>query len=238
MDYNTILKLFDAKYPYLYSMYMVLFIILLAVNRSSPIDNISVMINVILYIFITTTIFYTHTINEEKNITEGYYKELVSYVYESNPSMFNELKSKMKTKKKTVSKPAFLHKYSTVILSMIMILCTIIYYLLNKKSLNLKSITKYSYYMFALGLTEIFIAFKVMSAIPYPDIPNLLDISVRNMQKCKTKNIKRYVNSDNISYNSECSDSNFNACVVTDNDNNDSYQFSCVNDKINRKTLS
>lgn len=237
MNYNIIINLFDAKYPYLYTMYLVVFLLLLAVNRSSPIDNISVMINVIIYIFITTTIFYAHTINEEKNITENYYKELISYVYETNPILYKELKSKMNSKQHTPSKPAFLHKYSTIILSIIMILCTLIYYILNKKSLNLKIISKYSYYMFALGLTEIFIAFKVMSAIPYPDIPNLLDISVRNMQKCKTKNLKRYVNSDNISYNNECSDENFNACIVTDNENKQKYQFYCVNGKINRKTL-
>jgi len=237
MDYNIIINMFDAKYPYLYTMYLVVFMLLLAINRSSPIDNISVMINVILYIFITTTIFYTHTINEEKNITEGYYKELISYVYESNPTLYNELKSKMKTKIKTPSKPAFLHKYSTIILSVIMILCTLIYYILNKKSLNLNTLSKYSYYMFALGLTEIFIAFKVMSAIPYPDIPNLLDISVRNMQKCQTKNLKRYIHSENISYNNECTNENFNSCVVNDNENNEEYQFSCVNGKINRKTL-
>ena len=91
--------------------------------------------------------------------------------------------------------------------------------------------------MFALGLTEIFIAFKVMSAIPYPDIPNLLDISVRNMQTCETKNIKRYVNSNNVYLNNECSDNNFNSCVAYDNENNKKYQFSCVNNKINRKTL-
>lgn len=168
---------FDFKKPYLHSSYLSIISLILIVNRSNPQSNLLIFINVILYLIITSSIFFFYSINEQKRILELYYKEYLGYQHEFNNKKFlTYQKDVRKNYIPTKNNKPFVYLFSTFFLCLIFIFISLFYYFVNFNKIKIRSVLKLSFFLFSLGLTEMFIAFKVMYNMPYPDIFNILDI--------------------------------------------------------------
>lgn len=167
---------FDFKKPYLHSSYLSIISLILLVNRSNPQNNLLVFINVILYLIITSSIFFFYSINEKKRILELYYKEILGYQYLIDKEKFIQYQTDVRNNYVPIkNKKPFVYLFSTFFLCLIFIFISLFYYFLNFNNIKILSVFKLSFFLFSLGLTEIFIAFKVMYNMPYPDIVSILD---------------------------------------------------------------
>lgn len=179
---------FDARKPWVYVILSVLVMSLFALRLPHK-DTLFIMLNVIIYTIITSSIFYGYTKYEERKITEGYMKNLLEILYEKDRDAYdNMLEQLRKRKKPDKMRINFIERYSTLLLACLFTFMSVVYYTVFRSKISLTSIGRNVYYLSILGFTEIFIAFFVMTRIPQRDIINLMDTFVREKESCSQKN--------------------------------------------------
>jgi hypothetical protein len=189
MNMNSFLSLFDATSYKVFLVYASLIISLLTL-QIPPTEKLFILINVIVYVVITSMIFFTHTKYESKNIKEKYAKESLSIAYDLlDDNLYQKMIKNIPPRVSPSSTIHPIYAYSTLLLCVLIAIISSVYYYTTRDQVKISHLFRGSYYLFALGLTEIFISTFVMSKIPYPDIANIIDVSTRKALECNLGNI-------------------------------------------------
>lgn len=199
----NIYDVFDTERPIVYVIYSVLVAALVAL-RVSPRDTLFVLMNVIIYTGITSGIFYGYTKYEEKKITEKYIKDMLRLLYDADAVAYNAMIEKLKQPREEEKPVHFVHTYSTLILAISFACISFVYYLLHRSDISTNSIIKNGYFLFILGMTELFITFVVMTHIPHPDIMNVVDVVVRKREACSLSNVQRLSRDNTVKISKSC----------------------------------
>lgn len=181
------IEYFDMNKFWVYIMYFVLLSGLFGL-RLHPQDTLFILINVVIYTAITAFIFYFHTKYEEKKIREKYMKNILSIMYDIDPSSFEKNKSDIFGSSVRPQNITLLNKYASFIISGVFLVLTFVFFALKRHNISIAKVVENSYYLSVLGMTEIFVTFFVMSRMPYPDIFNIIDVMIRRREKCSVHN--------------------------------------------------
>ena len=228
-SFSIFVESFDADKPYLYIGLIVL-LALLYILKLEKRDVSFMLMNIILYTAITTTIFYTYTKSERRKITEKYINNVLSLLYDTDRENYEKFKEKLRqTETKKNDNISFIKKNITYLLGALFFLIFIIFYIINKNDISITSIGRNAYYLVILGLTEIFLTFFVITRIPLPNIVNLMDAFIRRRERCSKENIKQMISEDTKAKNCNNFKDDGDTCVV-----DDIHKFTCNNGRINR----
>lgn len=228
-SFDIFVEAFDADKPYLYIGLIVL-LALLYILKLEKRDVSFMLMNIILYTAITTTIFYTYTKSEKRKITEKYINDVLSLLYDTDRENYEKFKEKLReTKTKSNDNISFIKKNITFLLGTLFFLIFIIFYIINKNEISITSIGRNAYYLIILGLTEIFLTFFVITRIPLPNIVNLMDAFIRRRERCSKENVKQMVSENTKAKNCNNFKDDGDTCIV-----DDIHKFKCNNGRINR----
>lgn len=180
-------EIFDMNNFWVYLIYILLIGGLFALRLPAQ-DTLFILINVVIYTAITSFIFYFHTKYEEKRIKGKYLKNMLSIIHDMDPSSYETNKYIMMNETKRKKKVTFLNHYATIIVAMVFLFMSLVYFVRNSESISVAKVVENSYYLSILGMTEIFVTFFVMSRMPYPDIFNLIDAIIRRKELCSVDN--------------------------------------------------
>ena len=228
-SFDIFVETFDADRPYMYLFVAVLLFALFRVNIHSR-DLSFLLMNIVLYTAITTTIFYTYTKSEKRKITEKYVKDVLSLLYDTDIEKYNELKKKLSETPTKLNKDiSFIKKYITLLLGLSFVVIFSLFYLKNRNKISITSVGRNAYYLIILGLTELFLTFFVITRIPLPNVVNLMDTFIRRREQCSKENIKEMVSEDIIQDDCDNFKKSGDSCVV-----NNIHKFECNSGRINR----
>ena len=228
-SFDIFVETFDADRPYMYLFMSVLLFALFRVNIHSC-DLSFLLMNIVLYTAITTTIFYAYTKSEKRKITEKYVKDVLSLLYDTDIEKYNELKKQLReTPTKSNKDISFIKKYITLLLGLSFVVIFSLFYLKNRNKISITSVGRNAYYLLILGLTELFLTFFVITRIPLPNVVNLMDTFIRRREQCSKENIKEMVSEDIKKDNCDNFKKSGDSCVV-----NNIHKFECNSGRINR----
>lgn len=234
---DNFVRSFDARRPWVYAIVSALVASLFAL-RLPPKDTMFVLMNVVIYIAITSGIFYGYTKYEEKKITEGYIKQILGMLYEDKKA-YAAMVQYLKTMKNTQKPLSFVEKYTTYIFGGIFVALSLVYYGIFRNSISLTSIGRNAYNLTILGFTELFITFFVMTRIPHQDVINLMDTFIRSKETCSKKNAVFMSNAMNMNVAVDESCHSFSkdgdTCITHDTTKDEKHYFVCDDGKIKRQ---
>lgn len=180
---------FDMNKPFVYFVYTILTTSLFFIGIRT-IDLLFIMLNVVLYVVISTTIFYTTTRYEESDINKKYFESIMMILYDTNKSLYDDvLKEALKYEPPIEKRHSFLTRYSTGIIFIVYLFISFLIYAYHYNDIRITDLFEGIFHLFALGLTEAFIVFMVMKKIPYPDITGLIDVTIQKKEKCTKDNM-------------------------------------------------
>lgn len=229
-------KTFDANRPYVYVLLFTLLYVLYSLKLKER-DVAYILINIIVYIIITTFMFYLYSKNERTRISEKYLNDFLSLLHDTHRDGFDKFLAELRRKKmKSNDDITFLRKNITFILGIFFIVVLIVFYSNNLQHISLISLLRNGYYIIILGLTEIYLMYIVISRIPLPDVMNLIDAFVRRREICSKENIGMMISTDDSLDLRDCSQfkKSGDSCIVKENNTTVEHRFTCNDGRINR----
>ena len=198
--------------------------------------------NIIVYIIITTSVFYLYSKNEKKKITEKYVNDILSLLYDTDQDSYDQFLTRLRERSTDSNDDiTFMRKNITFLLGLFFISLLTIFYLTHLKDISITSLGRNAYYLIILGLTEIFLALFIIMRMPLPDVLNLMDAFIRKREECSKENIRKMITTENENRldlkNCNKFNSSGDSCIVEEQSN--THLFTCnTNDRINRKRAS
>lgn len=210
MGKNVLYEIFANEKPYVY----VIFTSLLLMLHGIPIkhsDRLLVYINVIIYIAMTTCIYFFITRNERKNIEKKIFTQFLDTLYDIDPFNYDALVLKIEQgfyKRDVNTSNNELNTMSTVILGCVFVCILTIYAYIFNKNIDKNKIKNGTFILMLLATTEVFISMFFLRDIPIPHLSNVIDGYLQPFSSCKYDNIFNLSNDRHLQYY-KCSKSEY-----------------------------